>query len=64
MRNSIYILGFLFASLSLFSCEKVIDIEFNASEALIVIEGERLRFLKQQIFKLQMINYSFLVQLF
>jgi hypothetical protein len=40
MRNSIYILGFLFASLSLFSCEKVIDIEFNASEALIVIEGE------------------------
>jgi hypothetical protein len=40
MRNSFYILGFLFASLSLFSCEKVIDIEFNASEALIVIEGE------------------------
>lgn len=40
MRNSIYILGFLFASLSLFSCEKVIDIEFNDSEALIVIEGE------------------------
>ena len=28
------------ASLSLFSCEKVIDIEFNESEALIVIEGE------------------------
>ena len=40
MRNSFYILGFLVASLSLFSCEKVIDIEFNESEALIVIEGE------------------------
>jgi hypothetical protein len=40
MRNNIYILGFLMASLSLFSCEKVIDIEFNESEALIVIEGE------------------------
>ncbi len=40
MRNSIYILGFLVASLSLFSCEKVIDIEFNDSDALIVIEGE------------------------
>jgi hypothetical protein len=40
MRNSLYILGFLVAGFGLFSCEKVIDIEFNDSEALLVIEGE------------------------
>ena len=40
MRNSSYIFSLLFASLSLFSCEKVINIEFNDSEALLVIEGE------------------------
>ena len=68
MRNSIYILGFLFASLTLFSCEKVIDIEFNDSEALIVIEGELTDDPANPqtitISKTTMINYSFLVQLF
>lgn len=40
MKKGIKILTFFFATLSLFSCEKVIQIDFKDSDARIVIEGE------------------------
>jgi hypothetical protein len=40
MKKGIKLLAFFFATISLFSCEKVIQIDFKDSDARIVIEGE------------------------